>query len=149
MPTTKSTHYTAQEAAELDSSKLVSPSGSLEFRQIVYPLVGTEAANDIIKLARLPIGTTIIPALCSVLCEDPGTTLTLDIGTAEDTDGLADGIVLSAGGLVNFCSGTVPAFGLTKTPIASRDIQAVVASANTLTAGAKLVFNLAYTPARY
>lgn len=150
MATLKTTFFTAQEAAVLDSSKLVAPSGNLEFRQVPYTLTGAEAANDVLKIAQLPVGTTLIPSLCSVTCEDPGTALVLDVGTVEDVDSLADGIVLSAGGQIGFASALPLAVGaLTKTPLPSRELIATVITATTLTAGAKLCFNIAYTPARF
>jgi hypothetical protein len=150
MPTFKTSLITAQEAALVDSSKLVAPTGTVETRRIPYALVGTEGANDLLKIARLPIGAVLLPDQCSVVCEDPGTLLTLDIGTAEDADGLADGIDLSAGRQVDFCSTLpAPAMALTRTPLVSAEIIATVISATALTAGAKLMFNLAWTPARY
>jgi hypothetical protein len=149
MPTFNTPIHTAQVAALADSSKLVSPTGTLEFKQFPYTLVGTEAANDIINITRLPLGAVVVPSLCSVTAEDPGTTLTLDIGTAENPDGLADGIVLSSGGQVAFTSATMPADALTQTRLASQLVYATVASAASLTANAKLCFNLAWMTPRY
>lgn len=111
---------------------------------ISYLLATTEAANDTIQLFDLPAGCVIIPQLSSVTCADPGTTLTLDIGDATDPDRYADGIVLSAGGNVNFASGTLPAAVVTPyLPTATSRVIATVASANTLSA-VTLYFSIAY-----
>lgn len=112
----------------------------------VYTLAGTEAANDVIKLFDLPAGAEIVPELSSVTCSaDPGTTLTLNVGDAADTDRYAAGIVLSAGGQVAFTNTAIPAAVGTKyLPTAETEISAIVASANTLTAAVKLCFAIAY-----
>jgi len=149
MATFKTTHYAQQETAAGNMAKQVTAtSGTLEYRAVTYALAGTEQANDLIYIGKLPVGAKVVPTLCSVVCADPGTTLTLDIGTAEDTDLLADGIVLSAGGRVEFTSGTMPAGALALTKLASEDVYATVASAAALTATAKVVFNLVWTTPR-
>lgn len=111
--------------------------------RVSYTLAGTEAANDTIDLAELPVGATLVPELCTVYCADPGTTLTLDVGYTANPDAYADGIVLSAGGLVNFSSGTAPS-GLALEPMTTSTLLATVASANTLSAAVVLYFNLVW-----
>jgi hypothetical protein len=113
---------------------------------ISYTLLGTEAANDTIQLFDLPAGSVIIPALCWVTCADPGTTLTLDIGDAADPDRYADGIVLSAGGNVNFASTLPVPAGITTPfcPTTTSRVIVTVASANTLTATTVLNFCVVY-----
>lgn len=147
----------AEQAEDRDNpSRLARPnvaSGEVEFACIPYTLAGTEAANDIINLCLLPAGAIPIPQLSKVTCADPGTTLTLDVGNADDGDGFADGIVLSAGGSVEFTSGTAPAW-LPQTPLVAdagsgnSAIQATVASAASLTASVVLYFLLAWKRAR-
>lgn len=108
-------------------------------------LAGTEAATDTIQIADLPAGAIPVPQLCHVTGPDPGTTLTLDIGDADDPDRLADGIVLSAGGQIGFCSGTMP--DAVANPVRLTEntrIYATVASADTVTADVKLVVTLAF-----
>jgi len=145
----KTVHYTQQETATGNMAKQVTaPSGTLEFRAVTYTMKNTEAVNELIYIGKLPVGATVVPTLCSVVCADPGTTLTLDIGTAEDPDLLADGIVLSAGGRVEFTSGTMPEGALTPTKIASTDVYATVASVSSLSGSAKVVFNLVWMTPR-
>jgi hypothetical protein len=108
-------------------------------------LLGTEVAADILNLFDIPASCEVVPQLSHVTCADPGTTLTLDIGDSVDADRYADGIVLSAGGQVAFCSGTLPAAVAVPylTPTNLR-IFATVASAATLTAAVKVIFTIAY-----
>lgn len=125
-------------------SLLPAHSEELFHTRVSYTLAGTEAAADTINLAVLPVGATLVPQLCSVYCADPGTTLTLDVGYAANPDAFADGITLSAGGLVNFSSGTAPS-GLTALePITTGTVIATVDSANTLTASVVLYFTLVW-----
>lgn len=110
--------------------------------RVSYLLDTTESATDTINLAVLPVGATLIPELCTVYCADPGTTLTLDVGYAANPDAYADGIVLSAGGLVNFASGTAPS-GLALEPMTTGALIATVASEDALNA-VTLYFNLVW-----
>lgn len=119
--------------------------GLLLFATAIYTLVATEAAADTIQLFDLPAGAVIIPQLSHVTGADPGTTLTVDVGDAGDVDRYADGITLSNGGQVAFCSGTMPAaVAAPYQPTATTRIYATVASAATLTAAVKLAFTVAY-----
>ena len=113
---------------------------------ITYPLSsGTEElANDTIDLIDLPVGATLVPHLCSVYSADPGTTLTIDVGYAANPDAYADGIVLSAGGLVNFTSATAPSGALALEPMTTSQLYATVASAGTLTDAVVLTFCIVY-----
>jgi hypothetical protein len=155
-----STVYTAQKATRANPSRLAtqnSASGTIQVAKIPYTLAATEVANDTINLCVLPAGAIPLPELSSVVCSaDPGTTLTLDIGNADNPDGWADGIVLSAGGQVACTNTAIPAW-VADTPIVtdsgfatagSAVIYATVASANTLTASVVLYFNLAYKLAK-
>lgn len=154
MPTFNTAIYNAQVATRANPSRLAAPnvaSGDVQFAIIPYTLLGTEAAADIINLCVLPQGVIPVPALSSVTCSaDPGTTLTLDIGTAANPDGLADGIVMSNGGMVHCATATMPAW-LDATPVVpdagagTAALYATVASANTLsTSGVVLHFCIAY-----
>ena len=127
-------------------------SGLLLLATCIYTLLGTEAATEIIELVDLPAGCVVVPALCSAVCADPGTTLTVDVGDdgsggndTADPDRYADGIVLSAGGEVKFNSAAVTDGNVN--PYRStgpNKVRATIASANTLSAGVKVLFNIVY-----
>lgn len=150
MPNFKSTTIVRQEqlnsSAKAEASNL---NGKLPlYERVTYTLLGTEVANDTIQLFDLPVGAVIVPQDSNVTCLDPGGTLTLDIGDAADPDRYADGIVLSAGGIVNFCAtaaATMPA--AVATPFAAAVATRIVAkidTAATLTPGVVLYFNIVY-----
>jgi hypothetical protein len=129
--------------------------GKLRIVQVPYPLLSTEAANDILNLTILKAGARVIAGLSKVICEDPGTTLTVSVGDASDRARYSGTIVLSAGGSVEFSSvaGTdlyVPtdiASTTAATTIGDSANQTVITAkviaAGTLTAAAKLLFLLA------
>lgn len=148
MPTYETAFYATQDNDRVNTSRLAAAnvaSGDLECLVVQYPLSsGTEeVANDVINLAKLPVGSIVIPALCSVHCADPGTTLTLDVGYAANPDAYADGITLSSGGHINFVSGTAPS-GLAQEPMTTENLIATVASASTLTDAVVLTFTIVY-----
>lgn len=145
------TFYLAQVAALTDGSERPTKSpnygGTVKTVNVQYTLLGTEAANDTLALAYLPKNVRLLRELSYVTSLDPGTTLTLDVGTTSDADIYADGIVLSAGGSVAFGSAVAGA-AANLVPLVTTDntlIQATIASANTLTAGVILYFTLTYT----
>lgn len=109
-------------------------------------LTGSTATNDVLRLFYLPENARVIPCQSFVQCSgDPGTTLTLDIGTTDNEDGFADGIVLSAGGCISFAS-TVCAQSTTPARLSDRLlVSALVASADTITNATTLTFWIAYT----
>lgn len=153
MATFETSQYALEKATRANTSRNAPAniaSGRVEYANIAYTLAGTEAANDIINLMVIPAGMIPIPQLSSVTCSaDPGTTLTLKIGTAADDDGWANGIVLSAGGQVACTNTNIPAW-VAQTPIVpdtgvgNAVVKATVASANTLTASVVLYFVLAF-----
>src|SRR5205085_1442778 len=107
----QTTLHAAQDADRLNPARLPAPNqagGAVQLAVVPYALDGDEAADDKIQLCVLPAGAIPIPGLSFVDAEDPGTTLTADIGYASDPDALADGITLSSGGQVAFTSGTMP-----------------------------------------
>jgi hypothetical protein len=153
MATFNTDFYTATKEARVATGRLGAPniqSGDVQFAVIPYTLAGTEAAADVINLCLLPAGAIPIPGLSKVVSADPGTTLTMDVGTAADLDGYADGLVLSAGGQIEFgTSSPLPAWN-TQTPIVADTgsgnaiVKATVVSAGTLTASTVLTFILAW-----
>ena len=148
---TNTSLFTAQAAALLDGSERPTRSpasltgGTLKARLATYTCTGSEATNDTFGLCYLPKGAVVARGLSSVTSIDPGTTLTLDIGTSSNTDLYADGIVLSAGGTISFGS-TLPL--VADVPfVATTDntpIVVTLASAGTVTAGVVLYFTVAY-----
>lgn len=161
MATFETTLFASQKSNRANTSRLPSAnvgSGQPEWAVFSHTLTGSEAADDILRLCILPAGCIPLPLLSKVYSADPGTTLTLDVGTADNPDGFADGIVLSAGGTIGFESGTAPAW-LVQTPlVADVDttasgsgnavVYATVASAASLTASTVLHFAIAYKSAR-
>jgi hypothetical protein len=144
----KSSYITRQEQL---TSSLAAESANLTgklplVQHIYYTVLSGQVAADTIQLFDLPPGCVIIPQLSSVTCADPGTTLTLDIGDALDTDRYADGIVMSAGGLVNFASTLPVPAGITTPylPTATSRVIATVATLASPTAGVVLNFLVAY-----
>lgn len=106
------------------------------------------AADDTIEICELPAGATLIPERCSVSCEDPGTSLVIDIGTEDDPDQFADAIVLSAGGNVTF-AGAVGSMPLQcASPARTTEKTRVIATAktvSTITSGTKLIFSIVFS----
>jgi len=149
MPNFKSDLVTARESLNYSDKAAVDgirTGAGILLATATITLAGTEAAADTLQLLDLPPGCEIVPQLSHVTCSaDPGTTLTLDIGDAANADAYADGIVLSAGGQVGFCSATIPA--AMAAPVLTTELTrifATVASADTLTAAVKLIFTIAY-----
>ncbi len=149
--------YASQDADRANPARLAGAnqaSGAVHMAVVPYALKADpgnpgealEATGDYIRLCVLPAGAIPIPGLSFVEAADPGTTLTVDVGYGDKLDALADGIVLSSGGHVAFTSGTMPADALTPAALASDEttLVATVTGADTLTAGAKLVFHIAY-----
>lgn len=152
MPTFNSTRYTAQVGSAGGSPASAYPlaeftAGKLRYATIPYSLVGTEAANDIINLVQLKRGAVVIPSLSRIVCEDPGTALTIDVGFASNDDALCDGIALTtAHDLAFTAGGTVVAAQYVPVPLVyeDRNIFVTVRTATALTAGAKLLFLIAF-----
>ncbi|SKB08735.1 hypothetical protein SAMN02745166_05014 [Prosthecobacter debontii] len=158
MPTFETPIY-GQQKPDRSNPGVLAPanivSGDVEFAIIPYTLVGTEAASDIIKLCLLPKDVIPLPHLSSLMCsDDPGTALTLDVGTAADADGWGNGVALTTAAKVEFCSITgtaanIPAW-LVPTPLApdtgsgNAVVYATVMTATALTAGVIVYFVLAY-----
>jgi hypothetical protein len=83
------------------------------FTNIDYTFVGTEAADDVVRLWKFPKGTIIIPQFSGLwTLVDAATTLTVDIGdldtltpsplVASDADRYADGVDCGAVGYDSF-----------------------------------------------
>ena len=155
MPSFNSSRYAAQVGASGGSPGAGWPlaefiGGKLRFAVIEYALAGTETANDTINLARLKVGAVVIPSLSRIVHQDCGDALTIDIGFLSNDDALCDGAALgtNAGDVTFTGAGSVTATAQQYNPvaIASGDevIFATVKTATNLTAGAKLLFLIAY-----
>lgn len=149
---TNTTLFTNQAAALLDGSERPtrSPSsltgGTLKCLLATYTATGSEATNDTFSLCYLPKGAVVSRGDSYVSCIDPGTTLTLDIGTSANADVYADGIVLSAGGTVTFGStvaGTASDLAFAATTD-NTQVVVTLASAGTVTASTVLYFTITY-----
>ena len=162
MATFNTTLYTAQASspgasanAQANFPLAKNAYGKLRIVQVPYALAGTEAANDLIKLTLLKAGARVIAGLSRVICQDPGTSLTLRVGDATDALRYAGTIDISAGGDFPF-STTAGTDLYVPTDIASTQaattigdsanqtvVQVKVIAVTALTAGAKLLFLLA------
>lgn len=123
--------------------------GKLRYAVALVTLAGTEAANDIINLARLKPGAVVLPSESRIICEDPGTALTLDIGFASNDDALCDGAALTTAHDVTFTGApSVTAVAQQYNPVAlaagDEVIFATVKVATSPTAGAKVLVLIAY-----
>lgn len=144
----KSDLITAKDSVNI-SDKVVDgdrTGGLLLLATAVVTLSGSTATNDTIQLVDLPAGAVPVPQLSHVTASaDPGTDLELNIGTSDDEDLLADGLVLSSGGQVAFTAGTMPAGAITPTrTVANTRVFATVTDADAVNASVKLVFTIAY-----
>lgn len=111
----------------------------------IVTLSSSTAANDTFQLFDLPAGAVIIPQLSYCTGADPGTTLTLHVGDAGAATRYANGITMSNGGQVGFCSGVMPA--AVAAPLqatANTRIIATASTAGTVTDAVKLSFTIAY-----
>ncbi len=104
--------------------------------------------NDTIQLGDLPAGCIPIPSLSHVIRQNPGTTLTIDVGHAANPDAYADALALGgAAGKAEFAaSGTFPVEATTPVPITekTRVYATISAAVSSLTNDAKMVFYIAY-----
>lgn len=158
MPTTFTTaHYDLQKSTRTNPSRNATAGiagGEIKYAIVPYTLTsGTdEAADDIIQLCKLPAGATPVPLLSFAYCDaDPGTALTVDVGTAANTDGWGDGIAMTAAGIIEFCAAahTAPAW-LVPTPLVADTgtgeaiVYATVVTSTSPVAGVNVYFVLAY-----
>ena len=106
--------------------------------------VGTSfaAANDTANLFVVPAGYRAVPNLWNIACEALGTTATLDIGTTADPDCIAVGVNVASSASKD-ATGGVEWLTPTTTTKATTFI-ATLATANTLTAGKKIVIRAVF-----
>lgn len=101
-----------------------------------------DAANDTANLFTVPAGYRAVPNLWHINCEALGTTATLHIGTADDADCIAASVDVHAAASVDATGGVqwlTPA-----TTTGTTTFIATLATANTLTAGKKIVIRAVF-----
>jgi hypothetical protein len=112
----------------------------------IYTMLGTEAANDLVNIAKIPARCRPIPELSHVIGDGIATTATLDVGDTDDTDAAdpdryADGLNVAAAGTDQFSGGVA-----SLTPYTTQKecwLQGKFATMNTPVAGKKLTFKIA------
>lgn len=121
--------------------------GTLHVSDVLYTIVGTEAAADIINLIKLPAGARVLTGLSYCEAENPGTALVLDIGDSDNADAYADGLTLSSGGNVAFSAGGTVAFNELNPQTTTEDlfVRATVMTATTLTADQTIRFVIVWS----
>jgi len=144
MANTNSTIATAHTTAQTAGRSPLDPLDTGAILQFIRSRVtcpATPSTSDTLTLVPgelIPIGARLAPEESWVYCvTDPGTALTLDIGTASNTDSLADALALTTaattGGKVYFStSGTAP-LGMTA-PITVTTQEDIIATVMTSTA---------------
>lgn len=151
MATTKSLQFAKQEAGSfrdrIDDKRQIE--GEYDSALVEVVLDGTETTSTFISLLRLPCNAILMPERCRVIAQDPGTALAGTIGDALDADRYSGTVTLDAGGTVPFIAANAVAFpaGFTtrhKVTEETKDVVFDITAANTLTAGARLWFELVY-----
>lgn len=154
MPTTTKTDLgTLQDSPNIGArAQGLKASGIILIATSTYTMLGTEAANDLVYICRLPPRAMVDPTLSSVVSEGIATTATLDIGDDDDEgvgavadpDRYADGLDIAAAG-VDLFSAIAAAARLTPYVTSKACwLQAKFATLVTPVADKKLVFRVAY-----
>jgi len=150
--------YTAQKSDRTNTSRNAAQnlvSNDVQFATVVITTTTGYAGDDIIRLCVLPAGVIPVPELSFVTTDIAVDNMVLDIGTAANTDGWADGVTLGAAvGKHEFCAAAItqPAW-VTETPLVADTgsgnaiVYATVASVSS-PAAATLTFVLAYKRGR-
>jgi hypothetical protein len=120
---------------------------------VLYTMLGTEAANDLINLCVLPEGAIVDPTHSSLTTDGVATTCTLSVGDTDDTtaavaDRYAVALNPAAAGHALFSS-TAGAARLTPYALQKDTvIQAKFLTLVTPVAGKKLLFRIGYLGAQ-
>lgn len=153
MATFNSTIYAKQILPTL-GNRMQSPLFLLPVRvvEVIYTMLGTEAAGDVINIVKLPQGAIIDPSLSSVTTDGIAGTATLDVGdndtagvgAAADVDRYADGLDVAAAGVDKFDS-IANASRLTPYALGADSIvTGTLVTLVTPVAARKLTFRIAY-----
>jgi hypothetical protein len=153
MPTFNSTIYAKQILPTL-ANRMQSPIFTLNVRmvEVIYTMLGTEAAADIINIVKLPQGAIIDPTLSSIVTDGIAGTATIDIGdddtagvgAAADVDRYADGLDVAAAGVDLFTANSAAARLTPYALGADSIIRATLVTLVTPVATRKLTFRIAY-----
>jgi hypothetical protein len=130
--------------------------GDITYKEAIYTLTaGTdEAAADIIRICKLPANAVLLPHLCKIIAEDPGTAFNISkigdlsvdgITTPDDDDRYSGGVDISAGGAFDFLYAARPAGLAGYTTTKEMWLIATLGTITAPTAGAKVRFVIAYS----
>lgn len=146
MATVYSDIGTIQSSTDPDTRNALNPLASRArtvMSDVLVTLASDAAASDVVNLVKVPAGMRLLPEKIKIYAEDPGTTLTVDIGDDDDTDAAdadryVDGLDISAGGA--FVGSASPGVGLLARYTLQKQcwITMTYATADTLTTGAKI-----------
>ncbi len=152
MATFKSNIASAQDPANGETWKRVSDgstvTGDVIMAVATVTLTAAMAANDVFNLVKLPSGFRVVPHLSKIAAENPGTTLTLQVGDdggsaggTADPDRYSGTVAVSAGGNFDLDGGVA---GVTPVKTDSETwIQAKIIAAAGITADQKVTFWIA------
>jgi len=153
MPTFNSTIYAKQILPTL-ANRMQSPTFTLNVRtvEVVYTMLATEVAGDVINIVKLPQGAIIDPTLSSIVTDGIAGTATIDIGdddtagvgAAADVDRYADGLDVAAAGVDLFTANSAAARLTPYALGADSIIRATLVTLVTPVVGRKLTFRIAY-----
>ena len=101
-----------------------------------------DAADDTANLFVVPAGYRAVPNLWNIRCEALGTTATLHIGTTDDPDCIAKSVDVHTAATRDATGGDEWLTPTTTTKATT--FIATLATANTLTAGAKIVIRAVF-----
>lgn len=143
MATYKSDTVNSQEYTNIANRKTIAK--TTKYIQGVYTLLGTEVANDIIELAKLPTQSYVISTASYIKAEAPGTALVVKVGTNLDDDAISTALTLTGGGIKQLASGTNGVEVINPSEKTEEyKLQLKITTATALTAGAKIAFEICY-----
>lgn len=137
----------------------VEETGNLLFIDALYTLTdGTdEASSDIINICKIKANQRVIPHLCKIIAENPGTAFNIaTIGTAkvdangdatDDADKFSTAVNISAGGAFDFAYSAQAGGLIGSTETEDMWLQAVLGTITAPTAGQTVRFLIAVTAA--
>lgn len=128
-------------------------SGQVFYSQCHYTTTASTDAADVLYLVRLPKGATVVPALCTLTQEDPGTDVDFTVGyigvdtpaTYVDADAFSTAITSDSAGRLVFIPGVGGANPITFTQDAWVTATIVDGGTISVTAGQDFVFHIAWT----
>lgn len=149
MANVNSTIY-AQQITGNPGSPLLPPAslanGKLRHARIEGTVANLGATADTFTLVKLKPGAYIIPGLCKITCESPGTTVTGIVGDAGDPDRYLASKALGGSAQDIFFTNSpgVAAYVVYKIVAGNEDILWTSGTIGTPTAAAKIVFDIVW-----